>query len=412
MSGGDPTMKPLAITGIGSISPLGLEPQSLLAALDARRCALLRTEPEGPLAADLQAGSGKPVTWVGRVLGFDSKPYIHPMKARRLDATSRMAVAASWQALANANLGRVGELDEAMADGLGLMIGTSSAGSGPLTVFLDALFRQSPEAAPPFEFPNTVANAPAGHISLQLGLRGPNSTLSHSEAVVAQTLLFGAMMIEEGRCSHLLAGACDEWNPFYQAGYSQLGALRDHPTAGGGMLLSEGATLLALEPPATAQTRGVTPVATVRGVAVGSTPGEPFRWVADADRLEAVCRQALDSAGMTPREIGSVMLAANGVEAMEEAEAQALNRLFASRRLVASGVKGALGERAVSGAVSVAVAALSQQRGQMPPYAGGAIDHWGPSIVPAQGATPIGRAATLVVLYGSAGNFGAVVVSP
>ncbi len=408
-------MKPLAITGIGSISPLAVEPEGLLAALDAQRNGLRCCELEAELEAVLRAGQVDPVVWAGRVLDFDYRPYIHPMKARRLDHTSRMAVGAARQALTGAGLDGEEGLDGRMVDGLGVMIGTSSAGSGPLALFLDALFRQSPEAAPPFEFPNTVANAPAGHISLQLGLRGANSTLSHSEAVVAQTLLFGAMMIEEGRCSHLLAGACDEWNGYYQAGYCQLGALRSAPqssipTAGDGMLLSEGATLLVLEPAASATARGARAVATLRGVAVGSAPGEPFRWVADADRLEGVLRQALEGACMTPGEIGSVMLAANGVRAMEAAEAQALSRLFAGRHLLAGGVKGALGERAVSGAVSVAVAALAQQRGQLPPFAGGTNAAWPDCIVPAERVTPLAGGATLVVLYGSGGNYGAVVV--
>ncbi len=408
-------MNPLAITGIGTISPLATGCEGLLAALDAHRGGLRRTELDPELEAMLLAAHVEPIDWAGRVLDFDYRPHIHPMKARRLDHASRMAVVAARLALADAGLASPaadgpGELDAQMAEGLAVMVGTSSSGSGPLTVFLEALLRQSPEAAPPFEFPNTVANAAAGHISLQLGLRGANSTLSHSEAVIAQTLLLGGLMIADERCSHLLAGSCDEWNSYYQAGYCQLGALRRAPLSGDGMLLGEGATLMVLEPSESATARGVHPIATLYGVAVGSASGEPFRWVANAERLEAVLRQALDDARLEPQEIGSVMLAANGVQAMEAAEAQALNRLFAGRRLPASGVKGALGERSVSGAVSVAVAALAQQRGQLPPYAGGTTDSWGDGIVPVSAVTPITEGATLVVLYGSGGNYGAVVV--
>jgi 3-oxoacyl-[acyl-carrier-protein] synthase II len=398
-------MKPLSIVGVGAISPLGQEATELLAALDAGRVAIAE--------ADLSLLPGDPIRWAGRVLEFDYKRYIPAMKARRLDFASRMALAACRQALAHAGLDGEDGLESSLRDELGVMVGTASAGSGPLVTFLDALFKQSPEAAPPFEFPNTVANAAAGHVSLQLGLRGPNSTIAHSEAVIGQALLLGALMVEEERCNRLLVGAVDEWNPYYQAGYSQLGALRPARDGGGGMLLAEGAAFMVLEPPATAAARGVTPIATLLSVALGSTPGDSFRWVPSADRLAALARQAIRDAGLTPADIGSVMLAANGVDAMEAAEAAALAQLFPGRRLPASGIKGAIGERAVSGALSVAAAALARQRRQLPPFAGGALApaDWPDAVAPLTEPVPLPDGATLVLLYGSGGNFGAVILA-
>jgi hypothetical protein len=95
---------------------------------------------------------------------------------------------------------------------------------------------------------------------------------------------------------------------------------------------------------------------------------------------------------------------------MEQAEAAALDALFGGRRLPATGLKGALGERAVSGAASVALAALARSRGLLPPHAGGALLSWPAAVEPCRGPTPHPPGATLVVLYGFGGNCGAVVL--
>jgi len=391
------TGTPLAVTGIGSISPLGEGGEALATALEAGRSGLSEVAEEGGVPCH---------GWAGRIPSFDSSPYIPPSRARRLDRASRFAVAAAVEALRASGLAEDGSIRE----GLAVLMGTSSAGSGPLTVFLEALFRLSPEAAPPFEFPNTVANAPASHISIELGLRGPNTTLSHGESVLGQALLWGRLLLAEGRATSLLTGAVDEWNPYYQLGYSQLGALRERRTGGGGTVLSEGSTVLILEGEEGARRRGAQILARIRGLAVGSARGEPYRWVADVPALTRVITQALDDAGLGAGDVGSVFLGANGVEEMEDAEATALAEIFAGHRLAATGVKGAVGERAVSGALGLAAAVLARHRGVLPPYASGARESWPEPVGILRRATPRPPGATLLVLYGFGGDCAAIVL--
>lgn len=397
-------MTALAVRGVGAVTPLGATVGELMAGLDAGRSGLVEA---GELEAFPELG-GRLSRWAGRVRELDTSPYIHPRQARRLDRGSLFALAAARQALSSAGLAG----DVALEHGLGLVAGTTSAGSGPLTVFLEALSRQGPEAAPPFEFPNTVANAPAGHVSIQLGLKGPNVTLAHGESSVGQGVVYGRLLLEAGRCQRLLVGAVDEWSPYYQVGYSQLGALRRTPAGGGGTLLNEGAAFALLEPQRDAPGEAAAGEALCRltGAAVASCTGEPYRWLADADTLVRAVEGALSDADRAPAEVGSVVLAANGVDAMEEAEAAALERLFAGRGLAASGVKGALGERAVSGAVSLVVAALARRRGVLPPYAGGARQRWPAAVEPLAAPAPLPPGATLVLLYGSGGNYAALLL--
>ena len=392
-------MTRFAITGVGSISPLAHDPDGLAEALEAGRRAI------GEASLDGLPSEG--ARCVGRVLDFDAAPYVPPRRARRLDPTSVRAVSAARQVLGAAGL-------EEGDDRLGVILGTSTAGASPMVRFLTELFRVSPEAAPPFEFPNTVANAPASHISIELGLIGPNATLNHSESVMGQALLWGRSWLEAGRCDRLLVGAADEWTPYQQVGFEQVGALRrgaearlDDP----GIVLSEGATLLCLENEGDARERGASALAHVAGVGLAQVSGEPFRWHPDAAALRRAIEAALEDAGLSAADLGSVFLAANGVPEMEAAELRALEELLGDRGLAATGVKGAVGERAASGALSVAAAALARQRRRLPPFAGGALEHRIGAVRLLDRATELPDGATLVLLYGAGGNLAAILLT-
>lgn len=389
----------LAITGAGAVTPLAPEPGGLLEALERGRRGLTEVASEEVF--------GCPCRWAGRVVGFDSRPYMPPMRARRLDRASLFAVGAARQALAG---GALAEDDPEVTRGLGVILGTSSAGSGPVSTFLGELFRCSPEAAPPFEFPNTVANAPASHVSIELGLTGPDVTLCQGEVSAAHALLHGRVLLADGRCSALLVGGVDEWTPLVQLGYSQLRALRRRPEGGGGILLAEGAAAVVVEPEERAADREAPVLARVLGAGAASVPGDPYRWLADAGALERAVAGALDEAGLEPGEVGSVLLGANGVETMERTEAEVLSRLFGERGLAASGVTGAMGTRAVTGAVALVVGALARSRGRLPPYPGGALTRWPDAVRLLSTPAPFPEGATLVVSYSAGGNYAAVVL--
>jgi len=138
-----------SITGTGAVCPLGRTAPEFARRLFAGETAIR------PMTAEehdaLQA------THVARCDGFTPQPEIPAMKARRFDRGSQFALIACAQALAEAGYD-VGAAPEQT----GIALGTGSAGAGALTEFLRVLLTESPEAAPPFHFPNTVANGLAG----------------------------------------------------------------------------------------------------------------------------------------------------------------------------------------------------------------------------------------------------------
>src|SRR5215472_10375829 len=134
------------ITGTGAVCPLGRTAAEFARRLFAGESAIR------PMTSEERAGLQ--ATHVARCDGFSPQPEIPAMKARRLDRGSQYAIIACLQAIAEAGYD-VSDSPEQV----GIALGTGSAGAGPLTEFLRVLLTDSPEAASPFHFPNTVANA-------------------------------------------------------------------------------------------------------------------------------------------------------------------------------------------------------------------------------------------------------------
>jgi hypothetical protein len=96
---------------------------------------------------------------------------------------------------------------------------------------------------------------------------------------------------------------------------------------------------------------------------------------------------------------------------MERAEAAALAEVFAGHPLAATGVKGAFGERAVAGALSLALAVLARERRRLPPFAGGALSRWPGAVEILTAPADLPPGATLVLFAGFGGNYAAAVVA-
>ena len=279
---------------------------------------------------------------VARCDGFTPQPEIPAMKARRFDRGSQFAIVACLEAVREAGFDIAAD-----PEGIGIAMGTGSAGAGALTEFLRVLFTESPEAAPPFHFPNTVANAPASQVSIELKLYGPNVTITQKDPSGLNALLFAALALESGRARAMLAGAVDEWNPIYALGFDRVGALRGEKRRSG-IVQGEGGFALLLEREESARKRGARPLARLAGIAIGGVPSEPYMFAPSPAAIERTVRGALADAGIEPRDVGLWLPSRNGVEAMDRAEAEVMCAVFGEPPRAVL-VKQAIGEMAASG---------------------------------------------------------------
>ena len=333
------------VTGTGAVSALGRSPDEFVRRLCAGETAIRAFRPEE--RGTLQA------THVARYDGFSPQPEIPAMKARRLDRGSQFALLACAQAVAEAGF-PIGDDPES----IGIAMGTGSAGAGALTEFLKVLLLESPEAAPPFHFPNTVANAPASQVSIELKIFGPNVTITQKDPSAFNALLFSSLALASGRAKAMLAGAVDEWNEFYAMGFDRVGALRGEKRASG-IVQGEGAFVLLVEEESAARARGAKPLARLSGLGTAGVPSEPYRFAPDPAAMERAMRGALEDAGVEPGQVDLGLPSRDGIVEMDQAEAAAMRSIFAGAAPRALAVKDAIGEMAAAGGAQLVAACRS-----------------------------------------------------
>ena len=329
------------ITGAAAVTALGRDLASTRAALAEGRSAVADVEGQ-----DVPARKDR--SPAARIVRFSSEPELPKMKARRLDRASLYAVVAAKQALADAGYAMAG-----LEERTGILLGTGSAGAGPLVELERQMALESPDAASPFLFPYTVANAPASVTAIELGIKGPNVTITQKDAAALNALFWGRMLLADGRADALLVGAADEWNLDYHFAYERVHATRTATRAG--FVLGEGAACVLVEEESRARERGAAVRARVASVVMRPAALSPQVRRADAGVLAAAMRAALDEAGVAPSGVGLVHLSRNGVLETDRAEEAALAAVFAAPPRTAA-VKEQLGENPFAGAVQLALA--------------------------------------------------------
>jgi nodulation protein E len=338
------------ITGSGAVSPLGRSAEEFFRRLTGGETAIRELDPEE--RGDLQA------TQVASFRAFSPQPEIPAMKARRLDRGSQFALIACAQAVAEAGF-RIADDPEA----IGIAMGTGSAGAGALTEFLRVLFLQSPEAAPPLHFPNTVANAPASQTSIELKIFGPNVTITQKDPSALNALLFSALALSSGRAKAMLAGAVDEWNFFYAMGFDRVGALKGSKRPSG-IVQGEGAFVVLLEEEGSARARGAAPLARLTGIATAGVASEPYRFAPDARGIGRAIRGALADAGRSPGDVDLWLPSRDGVAEMDRAEDEVMRAIFGAVLPAELAVKDAIGEMAAAGGAQIVAAARAIAAGR------------------------------------------------
>ncbi len=233
---------PLVITGLGVVLPCG-------DGIDAARASFV---PESPCFTPLPEALG---TGLGGVCtSFAPAGIIPPMALRRLDRPSRYAWVATHQAFADAGID-----PKAAGAGIGIVVGSSTAGNEAGEAFIGPYFERGPEGASPMVFPNCVANAASGHLSIAFGLRGPCATLVDRENATLLALEQGCRWLRSGQAELVLLIGTDGLFPLQVQllqGVRRMARAQPRAGAATGLLPGEGAQAFLLETAAHAAARG------------------------------------------------------------------------------------------------------------------------------------------------------------
>lgn len=362
--------KRVVVTGIGMVTPLGIGKDQFTQALFSGSSGITEIA-----AFDT---SRFPSHLGAEIKKFSPRDFISLKHLRRMDRLSQISVASSRLALEDAKI----TASATNRDRIGIILGTAFGPTDIKVHCAHILFTEGPMMINPILVPNSVMNAPAGHASIELGLRGVNTTVNHQAASAETAIVYAVMEIMRGTADIILAGGADIISEFLFETLIRFKAIspvnggkegaRPFDTYRNGPVAGEGCGIVCLELLEHARKRGVIPYCEIAGWGMSSSSASPTDWPADAHGSSLSIIRALQSANLTPDKIDMIQAASNGGKNPDRIEADACLHLFGSEKTVPaiSSIKGALGESFSSGGIRAASLALSLREGKVPPILG------------------------------------------
>ena len=365
-------MRRVAITGLGVVSPVGLQAALFFDALLAAR--------SGIRLADVNFPTGPEQVLMGNI---DFHPEEHFAKAKLLtmDRVSQFALVAAREAMAQAGLG--GDLTGLLPERFGVSVGTGSGGTTSLEAAYYALLEQKVARLRPMTVVLAMNNATAAHLSMEFCLKGPSSTVSNACASSATAIGDAFRQIRHGYADAMLVGGSDALLTkgtikAWQAMHTLAKPHADGPQAScrpfskdrSGLVLSEGSAMLVLEDWDTAKRRGANILAELAGYA--STTDAHHLTQPEAHGQAAAMSLALSDAGLNASDIGYLNAHGTATDVGDVVETTAIKLVFAqdAKRLPISSSKAVHGHAmGAAGAMEFAASVMSLRSGQLAPTA-------------------------------------------
>jgi 3-oxoacyl-[acyl-carrier-protein] synthase II len=359
----------VVITGVGMVTPLGLDRDRSWARLHEPRSAVTqvtRFDPS-PFRSHVAAA----------VEGFDPVALLDAKLARRTDRCSQLALVATREALADAGL----DLAAEAPDRVGVMMGTALGGIGFAEEENSKYVEGGLRAVDPLLALTVFGGALSCNLAITHGITGVNSTNAMSCA--SGTLAIGDAFraIADGRADVMLAGGSEA--PLYPLCFGSFAMIRamstrnDDPATASrpfdqgrdGFVMAEGAAVLVLEEAGRAARRGATVYGRVAGFGLTNDAHHMTRPRPDGREVVRAMTTAIADAGIAPHNVDWVNAHGSSTPLNDAGEAAAIRTVFGAHadRLMVSGSKGWHGHAlGASGAIETAFVAMALRHGWVP----------------------------------------------
>jgi 3-oxoacyl-[acyl-carrier-protein] synthase II len=360
----------VVITGLGLVSPLGLEVHSTWESLLKGKSGV-----DYITSFDTTAFETK---FAGEVKGFDACTYIERKQARHMDRFTQFAVAASLQAVEAAGL----KLDNGCSAHTGVIVGDSVCGLLSVCEQYRVLNESGPRRVSPTLAPTMTGDAPSVQVSLTLGTKGVNYSPSSACSSGSDAIGQAYELIRQGHAEAMIAGGTEApIMPLVVAAFSNIRALstkNDSPQAAcrpfdaerDGFVLGEGAGMMVLEEAKHAIERGAPIIAEIIGYSNTSDSFHLTQPSPDGEGATRAIRQALKKAGINPDEIDYIKAHGTATPLNDRTETRVIKNVFGDRakQIPISAIKSMIGHLlGASGSIEAIITVLALQHGILPP---------------------------------------------
>lgn len=362
--------KRVVVTGLGAITPIGNTLHDYWEGLLQGRSGI------GPIT--LFDASHHACRIAGEVKGFDPQAYMDRKDAKRMDRFAQFAVAASKQAIADAQL----EITEQNATQVGVIIGTGIGGLKVLEEQEEVYLTRGPDRCSPFMIPMMIANMAAGLTAIHTGAKGPNTCPVTACAAGSNAIGDAFRFIQRGYAQAMICGGTEAAvTPLSVAGFASARALstrNDDPTRASrpfdrdrdGFVLGEGTGVLLLEELEFARARGARIYAEIVGYGLTC---DAYHMTAPAPGGEGAVRAielCLKDAGLQPDQISYINAHGTSTGANDPTETAAIKKALGNNayQVAVSSTKSMTGHLlGGSGGIEAVATVMAVAQDRIPP---------------------------------------------
>ena len=360
----------VVVTGIGALSPLGLDMASTWEGLIAGKSGIdyiTLCDPE-PLETK----------FAGEVKGFDPTNYVNRKDARRMDRFAQLSVAAGLQAVEHSGI----QINSTNEDNIAIIVGSGIGGLTTLFEQIKILMESGPSKVSPFLAPMMISDMAAAQVSITLGVKGLNLCTTSACSSSSDAIGVAFELLRRGDSEAAIAGGSESIiNPIGITAFNALKAIstrndapqeasRPFDTERDGFVISEGACLLVLESLTHAQKRGANILAEI--IAYGAS-ADAFHITQPAERGEGAVKAmqlALKKGGLAPTDIDYINAHGTSTPLNDKAETLAIKTVFGDHayHIPISSTKSMTGHLiGAAGAIEALACIMAIQHGVIPP---------------------------------------------
>jgi 3-oxoacyl-[acyl-carrier-protein] synthase II len=370
MTTSDSALKRVVVTGMGALTPIGNTLADYWEGLLAGRNGI------GPIT--LFDASRHDSRIAGEVRGFDPKDYMERKDAKRMDRFAQFAVAASKQALADAEF----EINDLNAEQVGIVIGTGIGGLKGMEDQQEVYLNRGPSRCSPFMVPMMIANMAAGLTAIQIGAKGPNNCTVTACAAGSNAIGDAFRLVQRGYAQAMICGGTEAAvTPLSFAGFASARALstrNDDPDHAcrpfdrdrDGFVMGEGSGILLLEELEHALSRGAKIYGEIIGYGMTCDAYHITSPVPGGEGASRAIQLAMKDAGVKPADVSYINAHGTSTPANDSTETAAIKTALGDQayNVVISSTKSMTGHLlGGSGGIEAVAAMMAIAHDRVPP---------------------------------------------
>jgi 3-oxoacyl-[acyl-carrier-protein] synthase II len=314
----------------------------------------------------------------GEVKGFNADHYVEKKEIKKMDLFIQYSLAATKEALEDAQL----EITPENSEQIGVIVGTGLGGLPTIEKYHKVLLERGPGRITPFFIPMLIANLASGQIAIQFGAKGPNTCVVTACATGAHCIGDAFRAIVYGDAEAIIAGGTEaNITPLTIGGFNAMKALstrneepekacRPFEKNRDGFVVAEGSGILILEELGFALRRK----AKIYGELIGyGYTGDAYHITApspDGDGAVRCMRMGLRDAGLRPEDIDYINAHGTSTPLNDQTETLAIKAVFgeSAKKIPVSATKSMTGHLlGAAGSTEAIFTVLAIQNGIIPP---------------------------------------------